>query len=875
MTMDQAEVNRWTLAAELLEQLLEQPLERRPDLARQLGSTNGVRLELEQLLAGTQSGSLLDESLDSVLREMPDTAPAVNEFRGRQIGPWLLEEEIGRGGMSVVYHAERTGQGFKQHAALKILSVGYLGEDFVAGFLRERQILSDLQHPGIARLIDGGITPDGAPYLVMQYVKGERIDRWCQRVQAGVRDIAGLMVSLCEAVAYQQKHLVVHQDINPSNVLVDEHGQPIVIDFGIATLLDSASSGQALRLFTPRYAAPEQRTGRAITTATDVYALGRMLRVLTSGKRIDDDLQRVLDMATREDPEARYANARQLGTDLQAWLERRPVQARPQTLGYRASRYISRNRWGVAAAAVVMLSLVGGLAAATWQAQIAAAERDTARIESARANEVTKFLKNLFLASDPDRSRGEQVSARNLLDQGAHQARTAFETAPDLKAEMLVLVGSLYHELDELEAAESILLEALPLAESEDAQEHLVDALRALALVRMEIGDHESALQLTERAEQLLADAQRIPGRQHSGLMRSLLFSLAELGRANEAADRGLDAVALARAAQGLEDSALFAYLFNTANVLMIAERAGEAEPLLLEAAEIELSSEGNPTNRMDVHSNLAGIYGRKGELERALEHRREALLLAETIFPPGHSRRARALSNLASTLMGLSRLEEAEAALLEALDIYRVIYGDAAHPRVAAAHNNMGMMFRRAGRYREAVPHLQAAREMAADLLGRDDHRYAAATGNLGDVYRRLGQWDLAEPLLLERFELDQANLGPGHPLLGNGMALLAALRLDQQRYAEALEWTDQALALFEQAGYEHPVSLIVTTSRRARALTGLGRQQEARQMLDFATGVAAKAGDNAADGLAELDMAREDFTLVTGGSTPGQATP
>lgn len=827
--MDQAEVTRWTLAAELLDRLLELPREERHRVAAQLGRSHGVEKELEQLLSAARCDSMLDSSLEEMLKHVSQSVAEPNALKGQVVGHWVLGEEIGRGGMSVVYHASRTGQEFQQQAALKILSVAHLGDDFVASFVRERQILSDLHHPGIARLIDGGITSDGAPFLVMEHVAGERIDRWCELNGADVATVTRMVVRLCDAVAYAQRHLVVHQDINPANVLVDEHDRPVLIDFGIARLLRQSSRAGTLRAFTPNYAAPEQQAGDAITTATDVYALGALFRSLLKDKRIDRDLDAILRVATDPDPERRYANARALADDLRAWLAQRPVQARPPSVSYRSGRFIVRNRWGVAATALVTLSIIGGLAGALWQARIASAERDVAQAEGARALQVTEFLKDLFRASDPDRARGEAVSARELLDQGAHQVRNAMQGTPELKAEMQVLLGDLYRELGEFEAAKPLLEEGLVLADETGPLALEVAARRGLAQLLMEMGDHQEALEIAEQAEQLLVAAEEVPGRQHASLMQPILFSLAEQGRVAEAVDRGRAALALAGDHAGLSQKARFEYIYNVANVMLIAEQTAEAEALLLEAADIDFEALGDPSTQMNVHTNLAGVLMRKGELVAALEHYQSALSLANEIYPPLHPDRARRLSNLGGVLNNLGQHSEAESALREALSIYEQMYEGRVHPRVAAAHNNLGRALEEAGKYEAAEPHLSRAWEMASELFGAEDPRYAVATGNLGNMHRLLGNLDRAEDLLIENLELRRSILGPEHRAVGNGLALLAELRLDQGRPSDALQLCDEALALFHRIDHHNTRVILVTMTRRARALAALGRDEEA----------------------------------------------
>lgn len=860
--MKAAEIERWNLAQGLLDNVLEDSGPNSAKAARQRAVELGCNQEFDALLMALDTASALDSPLDDAIFEMTASRMRHGALSGRVFGRWTLGEEIGRGGMSTVYHAHRTGDGFEQHAALKILSLTFASQALIDSFVRERQILSQLQHPGIARLIDGGVTPEGSPFLVMDYVEGKRIDRWCADQQPDVSAIVSLMQLLARAVDYAQRNLVIHRDINASNVLVNERGQPVLIDFGIAGLLGN-DTGRTLHAFTPTFSAPEQVAGEHCTTATDVYAIGRLLETLLPEGTSDKELRLLIDVATASDPERRYANARNLADDLQAWLEKRPMRARPPSMRYRTTRFVARHRLGVAAAILIMLSLVGGLAASLWQARIADKERDMAKAESARAGQVTDFLKDLFRASDPDRGRGGAVTARELLDLGAYQARNAFEGTPELKTEMLILLGDLYRELDELEAAEPLLQDALILAESLNDTALVVDALRALSLLKMSSQAHDEALLLAERAEQQLLLVGKVPGRQHALLQHPILFSLTELGRVDEAVERGEAALDFARQLTGLPPSALYHYLYDYANVLVIAERELDAEPLLLEAMDLELESSQSPTNQIALLSSLASVADEKGEIDAALTYLRKAIALTDLIYLPTHSERARKLSSLASELNQFGQYAEAEQAAREALDIYIAIYGEDVHPRVAAALNNLGRTQLLQGKYEDAAESMAGARNMAGELFGQDDPRYAIATGNLGDLKRRVGKLDEAGELLRLNLDLRRSILGPDHRSVGTGLALLAQLRIDQGRYEESLLLCEEALTLFDRIEYQNPVALILTRVRRAQALAGLGRPEEAEAEYTELLHITDEVGTDVGTARLELLSAYAEYLL------------
>jgi non-specific serine/threonine protein kinase/serine/threonine-protein kinase len=325
---------------------------------------------------------------------------------GERLGPWTLVREIGQGGMGTVYLAERTDAEFAQRAAVKIVRGGAADDLLVRRLRDERRILATLEHPHIARLIDGGATPHGLPYVVMEYVEGLPVDLYCEQHALDLRRRIQLFRLVCLAVDYAHQHLVVHRDIKASNILVTGDGIPKLLDFGIAKVLqhDAAAEPTLVRMITPESASPEQLRGEPITTATDVYALGVLLYRLATGRSpyrlatgsdaelvdavcvqepappgtTDADVDRIILKALRKDPERRYGGADQLSDDLQRYLDGRPVLAAPDSRAYRMRKFAHRPRLGLAAAALVVLAIAGGTAATIWQAREAARARDRA-----------------------------------------------------------------------------------------------------------------------------------------------------------------------------------------------------------------------------------------------------------------------------------------------------------------------------------------------------------------------------------------------------------------------------------------------------------------------------------------------------------------
>jgi len=501
---------------------------------------------LALLAADPGTSRILDQAARDAAAALPETlgaAAGVEELAPQsRIGGWRLLGPVGRGGMGEVFLVERADGAYEQRAALKLLKRGLDSDELYQRFLRERQILARLVHPGIARLLDGGVASDGRPFFVLEYVEGRPIAEHADAADLGVEERLRLFLEVCAAVEAAHRSLVVHRDLKPSNILVSAGGEVKLLDFGIAKLLedepDTVATRTGLRLMTPAYAAPEQILGGDVTTATDVFALGAVLYELTAGRRpfersgrtptdlarevererverpseaaerraraatdpetrweferraarIAGDLDAILLQALESDPRRRYPTVEAFAADLRRHLDGRPVRARASTFSYRAGKFVRRHRYALGVAALVALSLIAGLAVAVWQAGRAA--RAAARAERVRA-----FLVSVFEVSDPAIAHGEEVTARRLLDEGARRVEVELDAEPELAAEMLDLLAGLYRKLGALEPARALATRALALAErSAGADSELAARCRwTLGWCRLNAGELEAA----------------------------------------------------------------------------------------------------------------------------------------------------------------------------------------------------------------------------------------------------------------------------------------------------------------------------------------------------------------------------------------------
>src|SRR5690606_1788674 len=457
--MDVEQLEEWRAADALFDQWLDQAEPDREAWLAAQDMPDAVRRRVQQLVrAHERTGNALDS--------------AAGVLAGRSLGDWTLESELGRGGMAVVYLARREQGMASQRAAVKVLTLAALGAGGRERFQREAGILARLGHPNITRLIDSGVADDGTCWLAMPLVEGERIDQWCQARGLDARAIVQLYLQVCAAVAYAHRNLVIHRDLKPSNVLVDTDGNVHLLDFGIGQFADvpAERTRTQWRALTPGYAAPEQLRGDPPTTAIDVYGLGALLHRLLTGRTpgaptengdttrpsllvrsaedayhrhyvpLKNDLDLVLLKALAEEPERRYPSVEAMALDLRRWLDGEPVQAEKPRLGYRARKFVARNKAGVAASVLVAASLAAGVGATLSQAGEARREAENARVQAQRAILVRDFLARVFASTAP--AAGGVPDALELLDEGARRARTeVMGTDPFAAADILMLTG--------------------------------------------------------------------------------------------------------------------------------------------------------------------------------------------------------------------------------------------------------------------------------------------------------------------------------------------------------------------------------------------------------------------------------------------------
>lgn len=697
------------------------------------------RRHLEALLAAHARTEpvLLDTPVAALIEAMKaDDARPPHAWIGERIGAFRLISPLGQGGMASVFLAEREDVDFQQRVAVKLLRRGPYSELQQQLFRRERQTLAALAHPAIARLIDGGVTDEGVPYLVMDHVDGLPITRHADVHALALGARLKLLCDVCRAVEAAHRQLVVHCDLKPSNILVTSEGAPRLLDFGVARLIDATGDGEGAAAIglTPGYAAPEQYTGAAVTTATDVYALGVLMHELLSGERPGEtldprtvakgDLGAILAKATATDPAHRYASAGDLADDLEHHLRHEPVRARAPSPLHRMRLFARRHRGGVAVATLLMAAVLASLSAALWQAhtaRLAAAEAQEqawrARHEAQRANAVRDLLVQLFENEVPKGPRSTLPDTATLLQRGAERARTDLVATPALQVEMLVVIARIYDEMSRYDDARPLLASAVATARTLPARDHA-----ALGMALSQQGQLASSEKDYPAALALLNEALTVQrGVDPQGLAAALTYHRRAI--VHSEVDEHQAAIADHLTAIRIQQA-----------------RLTPRDPRLVRS-----------------YGALGTAYTRAHQPGQAVRWQRHALTLTRAAYGDEHPETSRRLSNYGIALMAAGRMSEAEAPLEEAVAIARRIY-----------------------------------RGPNADVAPR--------VHNLGGVYLALGRLDEAERLLREALDIEHAIGRERAPGIGFSLAKLSRIQELRGDLAGARALADAARAQLDK---------------------------------------------------------------------------
>jgi serine/threonine protein kinase/TolA-binding protein len=789
-----------------------------------------------------------DTTLDLESASAAEARRASRLEPGAAFGVYRLEREIGRGGMGEVWLAVRTDGLYDTRVAIKTLHAHLTRAEDRDRFAREARILGRLAHPHIARLLDAGVAAEGQLYLVLEYVEGQRIDRWCDAHRLDVRARLRLVLDLCDAIAHAHAHLVVHRDVKPANMLVTAEGVAKLLDFGIAKLLepdpatpDGAAPTQiGARALTPEYAAPEQLTGQPVTTATDVYALGVVLYGLLSGvspygatraspalleheivagdprplgaaiatadtaanlaasrqttpahlrQTLRGDLQTIVSKALRKAPAERYPSAMALADDIRRYLAHQPVTARPDSARYRLGKFVRRNRAAVSAAALVVLALAVGVAGMAWQAR-------RAQAEAAKATAVKDFLLSVFRTNEigsGDLAAAQRTTARELLERGG-DALIADRALPgDVRLELLTVLGELHGNLRLNDRAERLQAEAVRTARNTLGPRHerLAYALVDYGMTAGNRARYRESTDALDEAVRILEASGRTDYVSYPAALYQLGFNAYQLGRTDDAKARLQRAVAIYAASQ-------------------------PRDPM-----------------RQAAHRWLGQTYVRLERFGDAEAEFRTAMRLSSELYGAGDYRTAAAHYTLGELFQRLDRLDLAGAELQTACDTFaRTIGKD--HPNTFDCLLVLGRVRHREGRAAEGRALMQSSLDAAIrpnanpDSLERSQMWLALSDLDEGAIDAALARVRIVRP----RWEQTRAGSLP----LSNALNLEGVLLTARGELDAAGPLLDRALAIrraqLGAAALAHRETLMAQGELRLAR----GRLDEARTLLEAA---------------------------------------
>lgn len=876
----------WQQAARLFDELAPLTVEQRRQCLERQDLSRPVRQWLEELLAAHDSDrtAIIDRGLDELVEHL---LPPGQDFRvdatslsGKYFGPWRVTGELGRGGMGVVLSGERADGQFEMRVAIKLLDPALFGAELAELFRREVRTLAELSHPGIAQLLDGGLTEAGCPYLVMEYIDGKPIDRYCREREPSLHERLALFQQIADVVDHCHRHMVIHGDIKPANVLVDGEGRVKLLDFGIAGKLVNnrphRESGRRVRWCSPGFAAPERFTGCAPAVGEDVFALGALLYQMLTGapirsapemtrllqgktptelppeasrralqqglpeamvRRIRGDLDAIIAHALAADADSRYRSVREFLDDLDRWRAGRPVSVRAASRAYRAACWLRRHSIAAVAGLMVVVSILAGSAIALWQADKASAqaqraERNLAEVERTlqRVMALREFIVDLFASAEPDRPRDQLPSTREILRAGAARVREDDALAAGERFELAYTLGRIHDDLNLHEPAAELLKSAVALARTyeELGAGDLARALHRLAWAVGEMGDLERSIELLDEAERMAVD--------ESEVIRI-------------AADGAFVRLAADRVDAGVE------------RLQSLSER-------------LERMDRPPPELVYSVMKALGTGLSMLGQSAASVDADQRAADAARSAFGKESSRYAVALANLGNSRMQLGQFSAARGDLQAAVALYDRIYGNGGAIQRGAARNNLARLSTRLGRFDRGAELMAHGSSEWAETQGRAPERWPQYHLNIGWVLLRARRWhdamerlgraealfeqekstssQYARSVFLQglalcrrgRVEDGRAKLEHGDSVVGSGgfqsvawqaerLEAMAACRLAQGEFGGGLQVIEQAGELIEPGWVLQRVELGLMAARARQALSGRDAADAERQAL------------------------------------------
>ncbi|GAB4549294.1 MAG: hypothetical protein Tsb0013_10430 [Phycisphaerales bacterium] len=823
--------------------------QRRTFLERSCAGDDALRSRVERLLTVMQNQTIVPESAQPPAPPAPRTPP--DHTKDRWIGRYRVLEVIGSGAMGVVYLAEQ--QTPLRRIALKVIRPDVVTDALRDRFDQETRVLARLKHPSVAQIYDAGsahVDGEDCPYFAMELVSGATIDVRARDLTLGAR--IEMLREVCAGVEHAHQRGVVHRDLKPGNILVDEHDRPRVLDFGVARAIDAEQTGRAELVGTLPYMSPEQlRADPDTDTRTDVYALGVILCELVAGRRPHDlsdvprdqtasylertppsalreldpaaprDLEAIASRALARDPEDRYPSAAALADDLGRYLKREPVDARPHSPAYVATRFAQRNTGVVVLSLIGALAIAGGVAGISWQAVEATRGWARATEEASRVRAINDFYTDMLTSADPENALGEELTVRELLDSAARSDARGLEDQPGVEAVVRLAIANTYRSLGALDDAAFQARGAIDASTRAFGPDDpsTADAVQALAVTQVERGEYDDAKELLERTIAVLSDRYGEDSIEVIAARGELARAYHQSGQSQEALELWRDCLDRAAALVGRDDKRTLVLMHNYGSALSALGDYEQAERVLAEVVErrVRVFGEDHPQT-VGARSMLASTIQRLGRNQEVVEQFRAILDARRRLFGDEHHATYTAMGNLAVPLIQLGELDEAERLTRTALEGFRAVLppghskiltlmdtraylledmgrDDEAEalyreqlalresasggrdPNTWTSYNNLAMLLQRTGRPGEALELYETLLGLCREHLPAGHIYTALFENNYGACLSALGRYDDARTALERSHAVLVATFPEGHPRITTSLERLGAL--------------------------------------------------------------------------------------------------
>ena len=789
----------WQQVEQLFYQALDKAEQEREDFLRQQCKADPALLATVLSLLEHEGQTLHIEQL--VATEANVLLSLHQDLSGTVLGRYRLVRQIGKGGMGAVYLAERADRQFEKQVAVKLIATPLIDTTQLHAFKRERQILADLEHPAICRLLDGGTTDDGIPYLVMEHVKGVALDEYCDAASLSVTTRLQLFVKIVQAVAFAHQNMVVHCDLKPSNIIINQSGEPKLLDFGVAHLLTRSQSGlnqENRRHLSLQYASPEQKNAETITTLSDIYSLGVILQKLI-GHAVTEEVRYIILRARHDSPAQRYHSVTALSDDIKRYLGCRPVQAYPGSRWYRYKLFVRRNIVSCTLALVFAICVIG-FSAMLWQQEIQVRlERDQARLQRDKAQAISQFISDMLTSVDPHVAKGHTITVLQVLQHSSATLMQPQEHAltrqPEVEAAIRHIIGRTY----------------------------------------LALGDLNSAQQHLEQAQQLVLGHKLT----HTALNFDIIKNLADVYQDQYKTQQVLtmryDALALAEQLYGIQHVITIGAMSDLASAYHMAGELVKAEQMWQRLYKLRLQLLG--ASHPDVIQSLANlgiIHHWLGNYDIAEQYYKQCLDAAVLVHGLSHPRSLSCLSTLGSVYEATGRYTEAEAVIRQHIEISTQVLGPK-HPDTMRSVHNLADTLRGLGQLDEAERLFNQALADRKQVLGDNNIETLQSQMKLARLLMQRKRHVEALPMFQDVYKRQQEQLGVSHQATLMAGQLLADAYLLQQKYPQALQLYQHILTQRSEALGAHPDS-IDTLAGIAMAYYYLDRQDMAEQALSQA---------------------------------------